>query len=140
MKPKRLIIRTLQAMGLGLILTFALLLIGFAVETGLSSGSLDQSLESLSYAGLFGLFISLFAMGGWALVILPLTFVPGIHRLLGHLYLTEVIWILLAVLAFGLVVGTWAGTDFWLIAWIPAIVGLCVGLSYRWLGRKETLA
>ena len=59
------------------------------------------------------------------------------ERLLGHASLTEVIWVLLAQLAFGLVVMTWAGLDSYIIAWIPAVIGLCVGVSYRWLAKKE---
>jgi hypothetical protein len=140
MGPNHLRIRTLRAMGRGLILSSILTLIGLIIWGMITEPSFTLFLALIRYAMLISFVVSLFAMGGWMLVILPLTYVPDIDRLLGHLYLTEVIWILLAVFAFGLVIPTWAGADLWMAAWIPAIIGLSIGLSYRWLLKKETVS
>lgn len=134
MKTNPLRNRTLKAMGMGLAVFGGLVLSGFSIAAVISG---TNPLNELLQIGVIVIIISLFAMTGWAMVIWPLTRVRGIEKLLGHVYLTEVIWVLLALLAFGVLVTSWVGLDSRLIVWIPATIGLSVGLSFRWLGATN---
>tara|TARA_R110002167_G_scaffold111732_3_gene283733 strand:+ start:77 stop:499 length:423 start_codon:yes stop_codon:yes gene_type:complete len=138
MKPTSFHLRTLKAMGMGLTLCSGLMFVLVAFVAVLSPVPRTNLISDFFQFGFIAAVASTFALAGWALVVLPLTFVPSMERLMGHVYYTELIWILVALLAFGLLVMTWTGLDSYIIAWIPAVIGLCVGVSYRWLLKKET--
>ena len=137
MKATSFRLRTLKAMGMGLTLCSGLIFVVVAIVAALSPVTRTNLIGDFFQFGFIAAVASVFSLAGWALVVLPLTYVPGMERLLGHVYSTEVIWILLALLAFGLVVMSWAGLDSYIIGWIPAVIGLCVGVSYRWLGSRR---
>ncbi|MCF3651440.1 hypothetical protein [Synoicihabitans lomoniglobus] len=130
-------IRTLKAMGVGLLasfLTAELAVVVYAVVDGFDARALQAG---IFWVGFIGIVAGVFAIMGWFIFILPLTAWPQAEKLLGHYYVGEVVWMLLAVVAYCALVLSWAGVEAILTSWIPAVMGLLIGLSYRWLGHGK---
>lgn len=128
---------SLKALGLGLVRMLIVALILFFGQN-LLEGDLPHNLgKDLYWLGVFSAVIIAFASAGWLTVVLPLTFVPGINKILNHRVAVELVWTFLAVSSFALLVVSWAGTDILIASWVPATIGALSGNAYRKLNRKE---
>lgn len=129
--------RSLKAMGLGLLASLLTALIWVLVCAWIDDFDSNTLVRSVGTTLYISLWAGLIVMAGWMLVVLPVTYLPRAQKWLGHLYLNEIIWILMAEIAYLILIASWLGESAVIAAWIPAAIGLFAGLGYRWLNRKE---
>ena len=103
----------------------------------LRGAALDEIGKSCSMLLSLGFAVSLFALAGWVVCILPLTIWPATRAWLGHRKWTECHWMFMGVVAYGLLVVIWVGPAAWYAVWLPVLVGLFAGRTYRWLIRGK---
>ncbi len=94
--------------------------------------------RNLGGALFLGAVVSAFAIVGWLLVVLPLTFFKCTRGWLTHRYGTELVWAGLGVLSFNVMFQPFEPN--WgivIISWIPALIGTVAGSYFRLLTRRH---
>lgn len=89
----------------------------------------------------FGLIVSIFALLGWLIFVLPFTWFASGRAWLSHSKYGEIRWAVLGVLSFNAIflalLQSWGALTY---SWIPAIIGAVAGAYFRWLTRGASKA
>jgi len=130
--------RSLVAMLLSLTTLTALLALVTGGIEWVNEASFDRASETSLAALGFGIIVTLFALVGWLVFVLPFTWTDAGKGWLSHSKFCEIRWAVLGVLSFNAIFLAlsqgWYALPF---SWIPAIIGAAAGAYFRWLTRRS---
>ncbi|GAB5558827.1 MAG: hypothetical protein SynsKO_04740 [Synoicihabitans sp.] len=132
--------RSLVAMLLSLWTLSVLVTVGSCIyEAATTLG--DFSLIQTAINGIgFGFIVSIYALIGWLLFVLPLTLNSRTRAWLVHPRFTAVTWAFLGALSFNVMLQPFVfAWDIFAISWIPAAIGAVAGAYFRWLTRPAKI-